>query len=311
MRTRPRALALPASAGVRALARIPLSGFILTLTFICALAALPASAATLFNIVCPDSVPEGRAFFLRIDADPNCEKITIEWLGRELVMSGEVEDGRLRVETLLGTGMHERQTQSEFVLRVSISYRGEQWSEVRKIIRGPLAYPEQHLDVPRKYTELSDENLSRHRREKQLVTDAKYALSAKRLWAYPLLRPVPGKINSDFGLRRFFNGEAKSPHGGVDLKASAGSEIRACAGGRVILTGDHFFAGRSVYLDHGQGLVSMYFHLSRIDVAEGDLLNAGDPLGLIGSSGRVTGPHLHWGLSVHGQLVDPIPLLGD
>ncbi|MBN2170118.1 MAG: M23 family metallopeptidase, partial [Candidatus Krumholzibacteriota bacterium] len=91
-------------------------------------------------------------------------------------------------------------------------------------------------------------------------------------------------------------------------RGAAGAPVRACAAGRVVLAGDHFFAGRCVYVDHGQGLVSMYFHLSEILVAEGQMLARGEVLGRVGESGRVTGPHLHWGLAVQGQLVDPLLL---
>jgi len=113
-----------------------------------------------------------------------------------------------------------------------------------------------------------------------------------------------------FGARRIINGEPRSPHTGSDFAADQGDAILAVANGEVVLAEEHFFAGNSVFLDHGDGLISMYFHMSRIDVAKGDIIERGQTLGAVGATGRATGPHLHFGLRWHGFRVDPALLLG-
>jgi len=117
--------------------------------------------------------------------------------------------------------------------------------------------------------------------------------------------PADGRMTGRFGVRRFFNGEARSPHAGFDIAAARGSPVRANAHGIVLASGDYFFNGRTVFVDHGNGLLSMYCHLDRIDVQAGDVLAKGQRLGLVGASGRATGPHLHWGVVLNGALVDP------
>ena len=142
-----------------------------------------------------------------------------------------------------------------------------------------------------------------------------YAHSATdRLWIESFVRPVPGEANSRFGTRSIFNGEARSPHSGADFLSGAGTPIKAPNGGRIVAARELYFTGNTVVIDHGLGLFSMLAHLSRLDVHEGELVAAGHIVGLVGASGRVTGPHLHWAVRVSGARVDPmsaLELLGD
>ena len=117
--------------------------------------------------------------------------------------------------------------------------------------------------------------------------------------------PAKGRLASRFGLRRYFNGEPRAPHSGLDLAVGRGTPIGSSAPGQVLATGDYFFNGRSVFVDHGNGLISMYCHLERIDVAAGDAVARGQRLGLSGMSGRASGPHLHWSVILNGAMVDP------
>jgi murein DD-endopeptidase MepM/ murein hydrolase activator NlpD len=138
--------------------------------------------------------------------------------------------------------------------------------------------------------------------------------AAKLHWSntYPdidFIWPVSGEISSIFGLRRFFNEQERNPHNGLDIAAPEGTDIKVTADGTVIETGDFFFSGNMVYVDHGQGLISLYAHLSRIDVKPGDVMRSGDVLGAVGQTGRVTGAHLHFAVIANGVLVDPVYLL--
>ena len=166
-------------------------------------------------------------------------------------------------------------------------------------------YPAQHITIKdKRKVEPNAEDLRRIRREKRRI------LAAFRTWSsapveLPLLLPVRGKQSSSFGLRRFFNGLPRKPHSGMDIAAPAGTPVIAPAAGVVVDTGHYFFNGNSVFIDHGQGLITMYCHLQRIDVEKGQRVGRGEIIGAVGATGRVTGPHLHWSVSLNDARVDP------
>lgn len=135
------------------------------------------------------------------------------------------------------------------------------------------------------------------------------APATDRAWTGPFLRPVPDTANSSFGTRSIYNGEPRAPHGGTDFASPAGRPIKAPNAGRVALAGSLYFTGGTVVIDHGGGVLSMFAHLSTVAIAEGDEVKAGDLIGAVGATGRVTGPHLHWAVRVNGARVDPLLLL--
>lgn len=173
-------------------------------------------------------------------------------------------------------------------------------------IIGPAHYPEQHITVTnqRQVTPLPDD-LLRIERERQQIDAAFDHWSSPTLPVFTLAAPVDAPRSGTFGVRRFFNGQPRKPHSGLDLAAPRGTAIQAPAAGRVIEIGDYFFNGKTVLIDHGQGLVTLYCHLEQVDVQRGASVQAGDTLGRVGMSGRATAPHLHWGVSLNGVRVDP------
>lgn len=170
-------------------------------------------------------------------------------------------------------------------------------------------FPEQRLTVEEKYVSPPKEVESRIAAERKRL-DAIYARRTPPPEALgPFVAPVPGEPTSAFGLKRFFNEKPRSPHSGLDLRAPTGTPVVAAGAGTVALAHDLYFSGKTVILDHGGGLFTIYAHLSRIDVREGDAVARGARLGLSGATGRVTGPHLHWGGRVGERIFDPRGLL--
>lgn len=167
-------------------------------------------------------------------------------------------------------------------------------------------YEEQHITLKNKrMVNPYARDLDRIRAEQARSRKAFASWDAQRQAGLDFLLPVKGRLSGTFGKRRFFNGQPRRPHSGLDIAAPEGTPVVAPADGKIIETGDYFFNGKTVFIDHGEGLVTMFCHLSKIDVAVGDVVRRGEVVAKVGKTGRVTGPHLHWTISMNNTRVDP------
>jgi murein DD-endopeptidase MepM/ murein hydrolase activator NlpD len=172
------------------------------------------------------------------------------------------------------------------------------------------AFPVQRLSVPRSFTELDAPTLERIAREKVVLDRLWETATPARFWRHPFRAPLEEPARgAGFGLKRIINGDPRAPHTGVDFAAPAGTPVLASNAGVVALAEEHFFGGRSLVLDHGEGLYTMYFHLQESLVRPGQQVAQGEPIGRVGSTGRATGPHLHWGVRLCGARINPDDLL--
>ena len=170
----------------------------------------------------------------------------------------------------------------------------------------PKEYATQHLTVKNKrMVNPYAEDMERIIENKKEITRAFAKWTKSEPATMNFKPPVSGRFSSSFGLKRFFNQQARKPHSGMDIAAPKGTQVKAPADGTVITTGNYFFNGNTVFLDHGQGLITLYCHLDSIQAKTGQKINQGDVLGTVGMTGRVTGPHLHWSVSLNQTMVNP------
>ena len=172
-------------------------------------------------------------------------------------------------------------------------------------------YAEQRLTVAKEQADLDPEQLKQYEKEREHLREVLRTFSDPAPGSLALREPVAGRRSGSFGLRRIINGEPRSPHSGMDIAADTGAPVAATAAGRVIDIGEYLFLGRVIILDHGQGLLSLYAHLSEVNAALAQEVPAGAVIGKVGTSGRVTGPHLHFSVYLNTAAVDPAFFLGN
>ena len=273
-------------------------------------AAVPAGADV--TLGAPALAEIGQPFVVTVEvAGEEISDLRLSWQGHESLLSPEEAEGGQRYSVLAGTDLKNARPGPN-PLTVSFSAGGKREKIEHLIKLSPRKYPVEKLTVaPSKVTppkELSE----RIAREAKLGRAAMQSNSAGGAPKLPLVRPVPGGFSSVYGKSRYFNGEFRGRHGGVDMRAKEGTPVKAAADGIVVLTGNNFwFAGNCVYLDHGAGLVTFYGHMSKVNVKKGDRIKAGDILGISGRTGRVTGPHLHFSAAWRGEFFDPAGLMED
>jgi murein DD-endopeptidase MepM/ murein hydrolase activator NlpD len=220
----------------------------------------------------------------------------------------EMQAGGTLFRALLGIDLDA--TLGDLPLRLAAATPGGTEMPVTYVLRVVSGeFTVQRLKVARAYVELSPETLERVRTDQAAVAQVWATGDAARRWAGPFARPVDAAPVENFGVRRIFNGQPRAPHNGVDFPAPEGTPVVAPAPARVAMAADLYFSGGTLILDHGAGLFTLYFHLSRHEVTAGDLVPTGARIGAVGSTGRSTGPHLHWGARLGGARVNPTDLL--
>lgn len=247
-------------------------------------------------------IHQGELSLIRIHVESG-ERPLVTWMGKRvhLVPNSEKTNwvGFLGVDLTAGPGRNDvvvKMPDSGLEQRLDMEIREKD-------------YGVRNLTLPQHMVDLDAETLVRVRKESAVTNALWEAEPSSPLWDGPFIKPVPGEVIGPFGRKSVINGQPRSPHTGVDLRGKKGTPIKAINDGCVVLTGDHFFSGLSVVIDHGGGVQSMYFHMDKIQVQQGEMVEKGAVIGLVGSTGRVTGPHLHWGIRVNGARVDPSELI--
>lgn len=248
---------------------------------------------------------QGAAIQLKLPNEPHVKSVHVIWQ-KKTVPAFRVD---AMWTTILGVDLDAKAGKHDAEAVVTMD---DGRVEHREIIIDVLAkkFPTTPLNVDERFVELNKADLDRSHRESEEV-DAFYdRITTDIVPDEPFTDPIPGGVGKNFGERRIFNGEPRAPHSGADIHAAAGTPVHATNRGRVVLAKNLFFTGNTVILDHGLGIYSLYAHLSRIDVKSGEIVKNGQVVGLVGATGRVTAPHLHWGMRVQGARVDPFSLVG-
>ena len=260
-----------------------------------------------FNVdISNSTISNGRTALLEFNNDRNIEydKVVI---GKKSYKIFENPVDKEKSYVLLPMSYYEKPAEK----KVEIYYKEEEKEKKRvllfKVEDGK--YKKETLKVSNSKVSLNEKDKKRASKEYAEAMKIYKTVSQKSYMSKPFISPLGSKITSDFGKARVFNGSFKSYHSGTDFRAAVGTPLTACNDGVVVLAKDRFYAGGSVIIDHGQGIYSCYYHMSKFDVKEGSEVKQGDTIGLSGDSGRVTGPHLHFSFRVGGEQVDPLQLI--
>ena len=253
--------------------------------------------------VSPSAPSQGGVVVLELNTEAAAASPAATWQGKAVRFWRDDPQGPWRA--LLGIDLDRRPGEA----RVLVERGLDRTCAVSVSIKAGT-FAEDRLNVPQRYVDLSPEDQARAARETARLAAVFAALTTERLWRGPFRIPIEdGKPSSSFGRRRILNGQPRSPHTGVDIGAPTGTPVRAMQRGRVVLDEDLFFSGRTVILDHGLGLFSFYGHLSESKVPPGRIVDAEEVIALVGATGRVTAPHLHWAVRLGDARVDGLDLV--
>jgi len=254
----------------------------------------------------PARIVNGSPVLFQIKTPKPVVKLSGSWLGHDLAFTFDL--GQKSWIALAGASLETKP--GDYPLQVKAETTTGQPITYRQNIRVQRQrYPKVILIVPGKYTAPSPEELRQIEEDKAIKAQAFKIATPEREWSGTFLRPAQAEVSGVFGVQRVFNGSVQSTHQGLDFRVPAGTPVTAINSGRVILAQSLFFEGNCVVIDHGQGLLSLYLHLSKLDVKEGDAIKTGQEIGLSGGTGRATGPHLHLAVRWQGVYLDPATLL--
>jgi len=263
------------------------------------LLALAAALATAL------AIGQGQVLRLDVPDEPGLEAVAVEWNDQSIPFAQDSAGWftLVGVDLDASPGVH--------ALELTWIYHDNRVRhDVKQIDIAERQFRTTRLEVAPKYVDLSAANEARAARERREINEIYARITSEALWSEPFAVPIPAVTGGrNFGHRRVFNDQPRAPHSGTDLTAAAGTEIRATNRGRVVLAKELFYSGNAVFIDHGLGICSVYLHLSEIRVKPGEIIDKDRVLGLAGATGRVTGPHLHWGVRAQGARVDPFSLL--
>lgn len=260
-----------------------------------------------YRLYVPENVGDGEPFLLEFGA-AGVRKIVVNWRGKNLSLlsSDKTRPGPMQV--LLPVPLDEKSSGLPLLMTVHWDDgRVEKYSAILPVVR--RTYPMQRLTVEQKFVTPPASVAEKIKQDRAEMRAALSQVSPRQNWTLPMLRPVPGEVTSLFGLRRVFNDQPRNPHKGIDFDAQKGDPIAALDNGVAVLVSEHYYGGKTVVVDHGLGVHSIYLHLSEFAVSKGQQVARGETIGFVGSTGRVTGPHLHLSLSVLGQSVNAAPCL--
>ncbi len=252
------------------------------------------------------SLQPGEVVLLRVSAPAALSEVSGEAFGKPLLFF-QANPGEWLA--LAGIDLAAKPAEHSVSIEAGIVSGSEPLRAAIDLDVQPKSFPTRRLKVDSKYVDPPAETQQRIQEESRILRRIFRTVTAERLWKGAFVRPVPGRANSSFGKRSILNGKARSPHSGTDFQAARGTPVQAPNRGRVVLAKDLYFSGNTVILDHGLGLYSYFAHLSEFRVEEGLAVSIGDVLGLVGATGRVTGPHLHWSVRLNGARVDPLSLM--
>jgi len=268
--------------------------------------AIGGAASIPATLVVPRAVPVGSPFLVELSSPGELEGVEIEWSERVIRPSIALAADTYTALAMLGTGMNAEPGVRSIQVRARVDGRNRTYQKFIEIL--PKEFPREALSVAPKMNKPPKELHGRIKRELAAMRGALRTESPQRFWEIPFHRPVEGIMLSRFGLRRTFNKETKRRHSGLDFRAPEGTPIEAIAAGKVLLVGAFYLPGNTVVIDHGNGVVSMAIHMSKVMVKEGEWVERCQAYGLSGATGRVTGAHLHLSVSVQGVAIDPEPL---
>ncbi|MBQ7219554.1 MAG: M23 family metallopeptidase [Synergistaceae bacterium] len=280
--------------------------FLLLLLFV-AITPSASFAASWVNF--PTSWDIGQAFAVSITSTADYSSPVVTWMNRSISLNVEQGGAGKISYGLLGSDVRNIKP-GNYAILFEFTQGGKKYKASGNIFLRAKEYPRENLRVSPKMVNPPKKELPRIRNEQKLVGNALRTMTPTRRWTTPPQPPLSSiTLTSFYGKQRVYNGQPRAGHNGADIRAATGTPIRAPFAGTVVLTGFHYYAGGSVYIDSGNGVITAFFHLSQIDVKKGDLVEKGQIVAKSGATGRVTGPHLHYSLILGGQFVDPIPLL--